>query len=31
LDEAISALEAGVFENSEPGPFRILAVYTVDR
>ena len=31
LDEARSALEAGVFENSEPGPFRILAVYTVDR
>ena len=28
LDEARSALEAGRFDNSEPGPFRIYAVYT---
>ena len=29
FDEAKTALESGKFENSEPGPFRILAVYTV--
>jgi len=29
LDDAKSALEAGRFDNSEPGPFRIFAVYTV--
>ena len=28
--EAKDALEAGLFCNSEPGPFRILAVYTVE-
>ena len=27
--EAKEALEAGQFDNSEPGPFRIIAVYTV--
>lgn len=31
FDEAKTALEAGVFDNSEPGPFRIFAVYTVQR
>ena len=30
LDEAIRLVEAGAFENSEPGPYRIFAVYTVD-
>ena len=30
LDEARSALEQGKFDNSEPGPFRIYAVYSVD-
>jgi hypothetical protein len=29
FDQAVSALEAGRFDNSEPGPFRIFAVYTV--
>jgi hypothetical protein len=29
LAEAQVALESGVFERSEPGPFRIFAVYTV--
>jgi hypothetical protein len=28
--EAKEALEAGLFENSEPGPYRVFAVYTVD-
>jgi hypothetical protein len=28
--EAKEALEAGIFENSEHGPYRIFAVYTVD-
>ncbi|HWA47508.1 MAG TPA: hypothetical protein VG742_04500 [Dongiaceae bacterium] len=31
FDEAKAALEAGLFDNSEPGPFRIFAVYTVER
>ena len=30
LDEARQALQAGAFDNSEPGPFRIFAVHTVD-
>ena len=30
LDEARQALDAGTFDKSEPGPFRIFAVYTVD-
>jgi hypothetical protein len=30
LDDAKAALEAGLFNNSEPGPFRIFAVYTVE-
>jgi hypothetical protein len=29
LAEAQAALESGVFDGSEPGPFRIFAVYTV--
>jgi len=29
FDQAKQALEAGKFDNSEPGPFRIFAVYTV--
>lgn len=29
IDDAKAALEAGRFEHSEPGPYRILAVYTV--
>lgn len=29
LEEAVAALEAGHFNNSEPGPYRIIAVYTV--
>lgn len=28
FDEAKSSLEMGLFENSEPGPYRIFAVYT---
>ena len=31
LEDAKDALETGRFDNSEPGPFRIFAVYTVDR
>ncbi|WP_210265767.1 hypothetical protein [Bradyrhizobium aeschynomenes] len=31
FDEAKEALERGVFDKTEPGPFRILAVYTVTR
>jgi hypothetical protein len=31
LEEAKSLLEAGRFTNSEPGPYRILAVYEVDQ
>ena len=30
FDEARAHIEAGAFENSEPGPFRIFAVYAVD-
>lgn len=30
FEEAKSALESGRFKNSEPGPFRIVAVYTFD-
>lgn len=30
LDEAKALVEGGAFENTEPGPFRIFAVYTVD-
>ena len=30
LEEAKAALESGEFDNSEPGPFRIFAVYTVE-
>lgn len=29
FDEASNALESGKFNNSEPGPFRIFAVYSV--
>jgi hypothetical protein len=29
LEQAQRALESGLFDGSEPGPFRILAVYTV--
>lgn len=31
FDEARRALENGVFANSEPGPFRIIAVHAIDR
>jgi hypothetical protein len=30
LEEAKQSLESGKFNNSEPGPFRIFAVYTID-
>lgn len=30
FDEARRALETGMFDNSEPGPFRITAVYSVE-
>ncbi len=30
FDQAKAALEAGKFDNSEPGPFRIIAVFTLD-
>jgi len=30
FEEAKQSLEAGKFDNSEPGPFRIVAVYTID-
>ncbi len=30
FEQAIEALEAGKFDNSEPGPFRIFAVYRVE-
>jgi hypothetical protein len=30
LDAAKAALNAGAFDNSEPGPFRIFAVFTVN-
>lgn len=29
FDEAKEALESGLFRNSEPGPYRIVAVYTL--
>jgi hypothetical protein len=29
FDEAKAALESGKFDNAEPGPHRIFAVYTV--
>ena len=29
LDEAVSALEGGAFDQCEPGPYRIYAVYSV--
>lgn len=31
FEEAKAALENGLFNNSEPGPYRIFAVYTVTR
>lgn len=31
FDEAREALQTGKFDQSEPGPFRIVAVYTADR
>jgi len=31
FEDAKAALESGRFDNSEPGPFRIFAVYVVDR
>jgi hypothetical protein len=30
FDEAKARVEAGAFDNSEPGPFRIFAVYSID-
>jgi hypothetical protein len=30
LDDARRALDGGIFDKSEPGPFRIFAVYTMD-
>jgi hypothetical protein len=30
LEEAIRLVESGAFDNSEPGPFRIFAVYSCD-
>jgi hypothetical protein len=30
FDAAVRALESGSFDNSEPGPYRIIAVYSVD-
>jgi hypothetical protein len=30
LDQAVEALEAGKFDDSEPGPFRVFAVYQVE-
>jgi hypothetical protein len=30
LEEAIRLLEAGAFEHSEPGPYRIYAVYSIE-
>ena len=30
IDYAIDCLETGVFDNSEPGPFRIISVNTLD-
>jgi hypothetical protein len=31
FDDAKRALESGLFRNAEPGPYRIVAVHTVDR
>jgi hypothetical protein len=31
FEEAVRSLEAGEFDNTEPGPFRIFAVYETDR
>jgi hypothetical protein len=31
FEEAVTALEAGLFDNSEPGPFRVFTVYSVPR
>jgi hypothetical protein len=31
FDEAKRALESGLFQSAEPGPYRIVAIYTVDR
>ena len=30
FEEAKQSLESGQFDNSEPGPFRVFAVYTID-
>jgi hypothetical protein len=30
LEEAKKSLESGIFDHSEPGPFRIFAVYTIE-
>ena len=30
FEEAKERLESGIFDDSEPGPFRIFAVYTID-
>lgn len=29
VEEAIEAINAGLFQNTEPGPYRIFAVYTI--
>lgn len=31
LEEAIASIEIGAFENCEPGPYRIFAVYTLKK
>ena len=31
FEEAVTALEAGLFDHSEPGPFRVFTVYSVPR
>jgi hypothetical protein len=31
FEEAVTALQSGLFDKSEPGPFRIFAVYSVPR
>ncbi len=31
FEDAEAALNRGAFKDSEPGPYRILAVYSVDR
>jgi hypothetical protein len=31
FEEAKHLLESGLFNNSEPGPFRIFAVYSVEK